>query len=158
MKEQAGCATHAPNPARSVPRPPLQAASRQGQHPAVRSVSSPTSSASADVDTSHITVIGQLDGLPETADIEDLFSTKDYLWLYNKATEVTVNEEELITPDKPLPILQRIGIAREKQRKPRDFDHVGPAHQLTRDKDDFFAQVDDDTLDRFEKVFKKLTA
>ncbi|MER5739702.1 AAA family ATPase [Streptomyces sp. NPDC002262] len=112
----------------------------------------------ADVDTSHITVIGQLDGLPETADIEDLFSTKDYLWLHNRATEVTVNEEDLITPDKPLPILQRIGIAREKQRKPRDFDHVGPAHQLTRDKDAFFAQVDDDTLDRFEAVFKKLTA
>ncbi|MGW4781536.1 AAA family ATPase [Streptomyces filamentosus] len=112
----------------------------------------------AEVDTSHITVIGQLDGLPETADIEDLFSTKDYLWLYNKATEVTVNEEDLITPDKPLPILQRIGIAREKQRKPRDFDHVGPAHQLTRDKDAFFSQVDDDTLDRFEAVFKKLTA
>ncbi|MFD5000061.1 AAA family ATPase [Streptomyces buecherae] len=34
----------------------------------------------AEVDTSHIIVIGQLDGLPETADIEDLFSTKDYLW------------------------------------------------------------------------------
>ncbi len=112
----------------------------------------------AEVDTSHITVIGQLDGLPETADIEDLFSTKDYLWLYNKATEVTVNEEDLITPDNPLPILKRIGIAREKQHKPRDFDHVGPAHQLTRDKDAFFAQVDDDTLDRFEAVFKKLTA
>ncbi|WAE64236.1 AAA family ATPase [Streptomyces cavourensis] len=112
----------------------------------------------AEVDTSHITVIGQLDGLPETADIEDLFSAKDYLWLYNKATEVTVNEEDLITPDKPLPILKRIGIAREKQRKPRDFDHVGPAHQLTQDKDAFFAQVDDDTLDRFEAVFKKLTA
>ncbi|MGW3520591.1 AAA family ATPase [Streptomyces hydrogenans] len=112
----------------------------------------------AEVDTSHITVIGQLDGLPETADIEDLFSTKDYLWLHNRATEVTVNEEDLINPDKPLPILQRIGIAREKQRKPRDFDHVGPAHQLTRDKDAFFAQVDDDTLDRFEAVFKKLTA
>jgi hypothetical protein len=112
----------------------------------------------AEVDTSHSTVIGQLDGLPETADIEDLFSTKDYLWLYNKATEVTISEEDLITPDKPLPILKRIGIAREKQRKPREFDHVGPAHQLTRDKDDFFAQVDDDTLNRFETVFKKLRA
>ncbi|UPZ34591.1 ATP-binding protein (plasmid) [Streptomyces sp. LRE541] len=112
----------------------------------------------AEVNTSHITVIGQLDGLPDTADIEDLFSTKDYLWLYNKATEVTINEEDLITPDTPLPILKRIGIAREKQHKPRDFDHVGPAHQLTRDKDAFFAQVDDDTLDRFEAVFKKLTA
>ncbi|MEU9158098.1 AAA family ATPase [Streptomyces sp. NPDC048417] len=112
----------------------------------------------AEVDASHITVIGQLDGLPETADIEDLFSTKDYLWLYNKANEVTIKEEDLITPDKPLPILKRIGIAREKQHKTRDFDHVGPAHQLTQDKDAFFAQVDDDTLDRFETVFKKLTA
>jgi energy-coupling factor transporter ATP-binding protein EcfA2 len=112
----------------------------------------------AEVDTFHITVIGQLDGLPETADIEDLFSTKDYLWLYNKVTEVPISEEDLITPGKPLPILKRIGIAREKQHKPREFDHVGPAHQLTRDKDDFFAQVDDDTLDRFEAVFKKLRA
>ncbi|MFD9268664.1 AAA family ATPase [Streptomyces goshikiensis] len=112
----------------------------------------------ADVDASNITVIGQLEGLPDTADIEDLFSTKDYLWLYNRATGITINEADLITPAKPLPILQRIGIAREKQRKPRDFDHVGPAHQLTSDREAFFAQVDDDTLDRFEAVFKKLTA
>nr|WP_168723253.1 AAA family ATPase [Streptomyces sp. SAT1]ANO42853.1 hypothetical protein A8713_037055 [Streptomyces sp. SAT1] len=112
----------------------------------------------ANVDATHITVIGQLEGLPETADIEDLFSTKDYLWLYNRATEVPINEEDLITTDKPLPILKCIGIAREKQRKPRDFDHVGPAHQLTRDKGAFFEQVDDETLDRFEMVFKKLTA
>ncbi|WP_435809911.1 ATP-dependent nuclease [Streptomyces mirabilis] len=112
----------------------------------------------ANVDATHITVIGQLEGLPETADIEDLFSTKDYLWLHNRATEVTINEADLITTDKPLPILKRIGIAREKQHKPRDFDHVGPAHQLTRDKDAFFEQVDDETLNRFETVFKKLTA
>ncbi|MFD7838304.1 AAA family ATPase [Streptomyces sp. NPDC059761] len=112
----------------------------------------------ADVDASNITVIGQLEGLPDTADIEDLFSTKDYLWLYNRATGITINEADLITPAKPLPILQRIGIAREKQHKPRDFDHVGPAHQLTSDREAFFAQVDDDTLDRFEAVFKKLTA
>ncbi|MBM7054103.1 AAA family ATPase [Streptomyces durocortorensis] len=112
----------------------------------------------ANVDASHITIIGQLEGLPETADIEDLFSTKDYLWLYNRATEVTVHEADLINPDNPLPILKRIGIAREKQQKSRDFDHVGPAHQLTSDRDGFFAQVDDDTLDRFEAVFTKLTA
>ncbi|WUW24233.1 hypothetical protein OG521_27105 [Streptomyces sp. NBC_01463] len=112
----------------------------------------------ANVDATHITIIGQLEGLPETADIEDLFSTKDYLWLHNRATEVTINETDLITPNKPLPILKRIGIAREQQNKPRDFDHVGPAHQLTRDKDVFFDQVDDETLDRFETVFKQLTA
>ncbi|GAA2417456.1 AAA family ATPase [Streptomyces mauvecolor] len=112
----------------------------------------------ANVDTSHITVIGQLEGLPETADIEDLFSAKDYLWLYNRATEVTVNEPDLITTDKPTPILMRLGIARQKQQRPRDFDHVGPAHQLTRDKDAFFEQVDNETLDRFETVFEKLRA
>ncbi|UZI26679.1 ATP-dependent nuclease [Streptomyces sp. VB1] len=112
----------------------------------------------ADVDASRITIIGQLEGLPETADIEDLFSTKDYLWLYNRATEVIVHEADLLNPDNPLPILKRIGIAREKQQKSRDFDHVGPAHQLTSDRDGFFAQVDDDTLDRFEAVFTKLTA
>ncbi|MFJ2399444.1 AAA family ATPase [Streptomyces sp. NPDC087843] len=112
----------------------------------------------ANVDASHVTVIGQLDGLPATADIEDLFSTKDYLWLHNRATEVTINEEDLIPTDRPIPILKRIGIARDKQHKPRDFDHVGPAHQLTRDKDAFFEQVDDETLDRFETIFKKLTA
>ncbi|MEV7960410.1 hypothetical protein [Streptomyces sp. NPDC088141] len=32
LREQTGCATRAPNPARSVPRPPLEAASRQGWH------------------------------------------------------------------------------------------------------------------------------
>jgi predicted ATP-dependent endonuclease of OLD family len=112
----------------------------------------------ANVDATRITVIGQLDGLPETADIEDLFSTKDYLWLHNRATEVTINEEDLIPTDRPIPILKRIGIARDNQHKPRDFDHVGPAHQLTRDKDAFFEQVDGETLDRFEAVFKKLTA
>ncbi|MEU6653357.1 AAA family ATPase [Streptomyces sp. NPDC046900] len=112
----------------------------------------------ANVDASHVTVIGQIDGLPETADIEDLFSTKDYLWLHNRATEVTINESDLIPTDRPIPILKRIGIAREQQHKPRDFDHVGPAHQLTRDNDAFFEQVDDETLARFETVFEKLMA
>ncbi|MFF4369494.1 ATP-dependent endonuclease [Streptomyces sp. NPDC001594] len=117
-----------------------------------------SAAAATNVDAAHITVIGQLNGLPETADIEDLFSTKDYLWLHNRATEVTLNESDLITTDKPTPILVRVGIARQKQQKPRDFDHVGPAHQLTRDREAFFQQVDDETLDRFETVFKKLMA
>lgn len=32
LKERAGCVTRAPTPARSVPHPPLEAASRQGRH------------------------------------------------------------------------------------------------------------------------------
>ncbi|MFJ4858691.1 AAA family ATPase [Streptomyces sp. NPDC088730] len=110
----------------------------------------------AEVDESHIIIIGQIEGLPETADIEDLFSVKDYLWLYNKATNVAVNESDLLVSDNPTAILMRIGVARGKQKEPRDFDHVGPAHQLTRDREEFFGQVDSETLNRFEDVFKRL--
>ncbi|MCX4792150.1 hypothetical protein OG369_40705 [Streptomyces sp. NBC_01221] len=62
----------------------------------------------------------------------------------------------MLASEKPTPILMRIGIARSKQQEPRDFDHVGPAHQLTRDREEFFGQVDIETLDRFEDVFKRL--
>jgi hypothetical protein len=34
-----------------------------------------------------VVVIGEMDGLPATADIEDLFTTKDYLWLYSRAVD-----------------------------------------------------------------------
>ncbi|MFD5084252.1 AAA family ATPase [Kitasatospora sp. NPDC058406] len=110
----------------------------------------------AGVEPSSIIVIGQLGGLPDNADIEDLFTTKDYLWLYNKAAGSSLTETDLIHTEKPTPILMRLKIAREKQGKPGAFDHVGPAHELTRDRDEFFKQVDDQTLDRFEEVFKKL--
>ncbi|MDH6119358.1 putative ATP-dependent endonuclease of OLD family [Kitasatospora sp. GAS204A] len=112
----------------------------------------------AGVDPSAIIVIGQLGGLPDTADIEDLFTTEDYLWLYNKATGSNLAETDLITTEKPTPILMRLKIAREKQSKPGTFDHVGPAHELTRERDEFFEQVDDQTLNQFEAVFKKLQA
>jgi hypothetical protein len=112
----------------------------------------------AEVDRSRIVVIGQIDGLPDTADIEDLFSVKDYLWLYNKATNSNVTEGSLIATDKPTPILMRLKTAREKQKLNGSFDHVGPAHQLTRDRDEFFGQIDDETLNRFEEVFTKLGA
>lgn len=112
----------------------------------------------AEVDRSRIVVIGQIDGLPDTADIEDLFSVKDYLWLYNKTTNTNVTEASLIATDKPTPILMRLKLAREKQRLNGSFDHVGPAHQLTRDRDEFFSQIDNETLNRFEEVFVKLGA
>ncbi|MBO2443836.1 hypothetical protein [Actinomadura nitritigenes] len=46
----------------------------------------------ANVDATHITVISQLEGLSGTADIEDLFSTKDYLWLHNRATSPSTRQ------------------------------------------------------------------
>lgn len=102
----------------------------------------------AGVDPSRIVVIGELDDLPASGDIEDLFAPKDYLWLYSRAVK-NLTENELA--DTPEPILKRINQVNGS------FDHVGPAHQLTSDLDAFFAQVDATTLDRFEQLFNCLT-
>jgi energy-coupling factor transporter ATP-binding protein EcfA2 len=103
----------------------------------------------AGVDQSKIVVIGELDGLPASGDIEDLFTAKDYLWLYNQSGLPAVTEAEL--PQTNEPILRRIALVRG------EFDHAGPAHQLTSDLGAFFAQVDDATLERFEEIFRLLT-
>ncbi|MFI6801704.1 ATP-dependent nuclease [Streptosporangium canum] len=102
----------------------------------------------AGVDQSKIVVIGELDGLPASGDIEDLFTVKDYLWLYNRSGLPAVTEADL--PQTAEPILRRIALARA------EFDHAGPAHQLTADIEEFFAQVDPATLERFEELFHLL--
>ncbi|KXK59249.1 hypothetical protein AWW66_25185 [Micromonospora rosaria] len=99
------------------------------------------------VDQHKIVILGETPGLPNTADIEDLFTVKDYLWLYTR-TLSTLNEADL--PQTPEPILRRISKVRG------DFDHAGPAHVLTQNLEEFFAQVDAQTLDRFEELFTKL--
>ncbi len=38
------------------------------------------------------------------------------------------------------------------------FDHAIPAHLLTEGRDEFFANVDPSTLDRFENLFQLLNA
>ncbi|MGW1886889.1 ATP-dependent nuclease [Streptomyces sp. NPDC001970] len=104
--------------------------------------------AAAGVGPARVVVIGEQDGLPASGDIEDLFTPKDYLWLYSRAVK-QLTEDQL--PHTPEPILKRIGQVNGT------FDHVGPAHQLTTDRDAFFDQVDDETLNRFEELFKRLT-
>ncbi|MEV5823008.1 AAA family ATPase [Micromonospora haikouensis] len=99
------------------------------------------------VDQHKIVILGETPGLPNTADIEDLFTVKDYLWLYTR-TLSTLDEADL--PQTPEPILRRISKVRG------DFDHAGPAHVLTQNLEEFFAQVDAQTLDRFEELFTKL--
>ncbi|MEV7130013.1 hypothetical protein [Streptomyces sp. NPDC093260] len=46
----------------------------------------------ANVDATRITVISQLEGLPGKADTEDLCSTKDHLWLHNRATSPSTSQ------------------------------------------------------------------
>ncbi|WP_420118119.1 ATP-dependent nuclease [Micromonospora sp.] len=101
----------------------------------------------AGVDQHKIVILGETPDLPNTADIEDLFTVKDYLWLYAR-TLSTLDEADL--PQTPEPILRRISKVRG------DFDHAGPAHVLTQNLEEFFAQVDAQTLDRFEELFTKL--
>jgi predicted ATPase len=101
----------------------------------------------AGVDRAKIVILGAAAGLPNSADIEDLFTVKDYLWLYNKTLPPLVETD---LPPTGEPILRRISVARG------DFVHAGPAHQLTANLEDFFAQVDAETLDRFEELFVKL--
>ncbi|MEV4334192.1 AAA family ATPase [Streptomyces sp. NPDC049597] len=102
----------------------------------------------AGVDPARVIVIGEQDGLPATGDIEDLFTPKDYLWLYSRAVK-HLTEDQL--PPTPEPILKRISQVNGM------FDHVGPAHQLTTDRDAFFGQIDEETLNRFEELLKRLT-
>ncbi|MGW6449781.1 ATP-dependent nuclease [Lentzea sp. NPDC055074] len=102
---------------------------------------------SVGVDRRKVVILGETPGLPNTADIEDLFTVKDYLWLYNRTLSPVEESELRQTPE---PILRRIEVARGK------FDHAGPAHQLSKDLDSFLEQVDGDTLDRFEELFVKL--
>lgn len=67
-------------------------------------------------------------------------------------------EPEAEFPQTPEPVLRRVGAARQRARMEPKFDHVGPDHQLTQDKIEFFAQVESTTLDRFEAVFRLISA
>lgn len=86
--------------------------------------------------------------LPKQADIEDLFEPSDYLWLYNRVFgPITVSD----LPSTSEPLLKRIEAISGKK-----FDHALPAHELTRSASEFFAQVQAQTLDRFEALIARI--
>jgi hypothetical protein len=105
------------------------------------------------IEPQRIVVIGEMDNLPATADIEDLFTTKDYLWLYSRAVGRFAETDLPATPE---PILRRLEAARARNGQEATFDHAWPAHELTASRSDFFNQVDPISLDRFEAVFRLL--
>lgn len=89
-------------------------------------------------------------GLPRNADIEDLFTVDEYLKLYNWAFGASLSTTDL--PQTSEPIIRRLNQVRG------EFDHAIPAHRLTEHRDEFFANIDPSTLDRFEKLFQLLNA
>lgn len=85
----------------------------------------------------------------QTGDIEDLFAEGEYIGLYNKAFGKTLKAKDLKGND---PIVARIarheGVAR--------FDHGRPADVLLRERDAVLPNLSEDTLKRFEELFKSI--
>lgn len=88
------------------------------------------------------------DDLPSNADIEDLFAVEDYLRLYNWTFNKALSSADL--PATGEPILRKIASIEGK------FDHALPAHMLTIRRAEFFASVETETIERFEKLFHSL--
>lgn len=99
-----------------------------------------------------IVSVGELDAsLPATADIEDLFTAKDYLLLYNWAFPAQpIAEADVPATDQP--IIKKI----MDLRGGTDYDHALPAHALTDHQAEFFGQLDKESILRFEKAFERL--
>jgi hypothetical protein len=103
---------------------------------------------SAGMPLSKVVTIGDLAGVPDNADIEDLFTPKDYVWLYLRCGNRLATATGLPRPDQP--ILRRISAEHG------EFDPIGPALRLAENLDEFSAQVDQETLDRFETLYRLL--
>lgn len=101
------------------------------------------------VDESHVVAVGELDGLPANADIEDLFAVEDYLKLYNWAFGTSVKAADLPATNEP--ILRRLETVRGEK-----FDHALVAHAMTDHRDEFFASLKPASVSNFEKLFVRL--
>lgn len=86
-----------------------------------------------------------------TADIEDVFARGDYLKLYNAAFDKSLNVEELQPRER---ILRAIAATEGVD----DFAHGKPADALLRDRATFLAELSEETLERFEKLFERLNS
>ena len=82
------------------------------------------------------------------ADIEDLFTTEDYLELYNAAFNANVKSSDIPGND---PIVKRIA-----RHKKSDFNHNGPAQLLLRERDIHMKTLSEETLNNFETLFNRI--
>lgn len=104
-----------------------------------------------DVRADRILSIGEVDpSLPPDGDVEDLFAVVDYLKLYNWAFKQNLQESDL--PPGSGRILGRIAAV------DGTFKHAPPAHALTENVEEFFAEIDPASVTNFGKLFAKLNA
>ena len=83
------------------------------------------------------------------ADIEDLFSAGDYVFLYNKAFGTKVKVADLTGSD---PIVRQIARLEGIDR----FNHDAPANALLRSKESALSKLSEETLTAFEGLFKRI--
>lgn len=88
--------------------------------------------------------------LPRNADIEDLFDPEDYLCLYNWAFNANLKLGDL--PQTTEPIIRKVTSCRG------EFDHALPAHAFTHHRDEFFANIHDQTINNFSKLCQMLNS
>lgn len=97
-----------------------------------------------------IVAVSEVPGMPTNADIEDLFTTADYLRLYNWAFDARLDPGDLADTEQP--ILKKLLDYNGGQ----DFDHAQPAHTLTERRAEFFAEPDPVTVSNFAALFELL--
>jgi predicted ATP-dependent endonuclease of OLD family len=102
------------------------------------------------LDHSRIVTIGEIIG-KKLGDIEDLFETNEYLELFNAAFQSAITESQLVGNG---PIVNRLADATGLGR----FDHGKPADIILRTRDKFLDTLSSSTLDKFEKLFKRINA
>lgn len=102
------------------------------------------------LDQKRILTIGDIVGA-SAADIEDLFSETDYLALFNRTFEEEVTPSDLIGND---PIVKKLSRAQGIDR----FDHGRPADIFLRNRDKILPSLQEETLDRFERLFEIINA
>lgn len=95
-----------------------------------------------------IILVGEVLGR-RTGDIEDLFEDDEYLALYNKAFGKAIKTKDLKGDG---PILARIARLEGVER----FDHGRPADVLLREREAVLSKLGDETLKRFEELFKRI--
>ncbi|MBV8194925.1 MAG: AAA family ATPase [Candidatus Dormibacteraeota bacterium] len=96
-----------------------------------------------------VTVGDVTNGVPKP-ELEDLFSAADYLKLFNLAFEKRMEVDTL--PKNSDRIVKRIAAVYGP------FDRDRPAEALTQHVDEFFRDVDKETLNRFGKLFEALNS
>ncbi|WP_297920237.1 AAA family ATPase [Metallibacterium sp.] len=95
-----------------------------------------------------IILVGEVIGR-RTGDIEDMFEEDEYLGLYNKAFGKSLEAKDLKGND---PIVARIARHESVDR----YDHGRPADVLLRERETALSELSEDTLKRFEDLFRRI--